>query len=129
MAYMRGENYIWHDAEDNLHIWSKDGYDGWDVIWAADETGESRAEGYKNASGVSLPMDVMDEYVVKRLAQMIYEGMVEEAIERAITENTNIGGIVLKRNATKIREALSQIKLDTAEPYARIVDENANTTP
>ena len=126
MAYMRGKNYIWDDVS-GLHIWARDGYDGWDNAgWACDED-DIRHEGYENASGVSISMDVMDEYVVKRLAQMIYEGKVDAAIERAITQNTNVGGMTLKRSAAIIKEALSQIKLNDAEPYVWKKDEKGNT--
>jgi hypothetical protein len=28
MAYIRGANYIWHDA-DRVHFWAADGLDNW----------------------------------------------------------------------------------------------------
>ena len=112
MAYLRGDTYIWDD-ESGFHLWAKDGYDGWDTSWAADETGERRAEGYEEASGVSIHEEVMDAFVMMRLAQLIEGGKVDEAIERGCNElGGNIGSRALQRNAEKIKAALSQIKVE-----------------
>jgi len=50
---MRGDYYLWSD-EDNIHIWSRDGYDGWEeTIWAQDdEPPYNRRTGFENASSV-----------------------------------------------------------------------------
>ncbi len=116
MAYLRGECYIWND-ESGFHFWAKDGYDSWDIAaWATDETGENRAEGYENASGVSIHEDVMDAFVMMRLAQLIDAGKIEDVIDRASHElGGNVGSQMLKRNATKLKAVLSQIKLDDAD--------------
>ena len=115
MSYMRGDNYIWSDGE-RLHIWVADGYDGWDeAIWAIDER-EKRHEDRANASGVSIPEEVMDEFVVMRLAQMIKEGLVDDAIDRAVARGAgNFGCEALVKNKEKLREALNQVQLKGGE--------------
>jgi hypothetical protein len=112
MAYMRGNYYLWSDG-DNLHIWVADGYDGWDeAIWALDKDGKRIADRL-NASGVRIPEKVMDAFVMMRLAQMIDEDLVGEAISRAVGEcGGNFGSTMLAKNAKKLKTALAQIKLD-----------------
>lgn len=112
MSYMRGDYYLWSDG-DNLHIWVAEGYDGWDeAVWALDDDGEISADRV-NASGVSIPKKVMDAFVMMRLAQMIDEGLVSEAIERAAGEyGGNFGSTMLAKNAQKLKAALAKIKLD-----------------
>jgi hypothetical protein len=55
----------------------------------------------------------MDAFVMMRLAQMIDEGLVGEAIDRAVGEcGGNFGSTMLAKNAKKLKTALAQIKLD-----------------
>ncbi|HEX8464567.1 MAG TPA: hypothetical protein VF627_08105 [Abditibacterium sp.] len=129
MAFLRGECYIWTD-ESGFHFWAKDGYDGWDLSsWACYDDGSEdghRIEGFENASGVSIREEVMDAFVMMRVAQLIYEGKVEEVIDRAANDlefGGNTGGKMLQRNAAKLKDALSRIKLDDAEPYVWKRDE------
>lgn len=121
MAYMRGENYIWSDG-DLLHIWAADGYDGWDESgWHKDEEGEIEPthirQGEVIASGVSVSQEVMDEYVLMRLAQLIYTGEFEECLNRIITSEQNVGGLMIQKNATVIYEALKDLALEPTPPY------------
>ena len=69
MAYMRGKTYIWQD-EHRLHIWTHDGYDGWDISGWAVDAGETRHPDKQCASGTAIPQETMDEYVVMRLAEL-----------------------------------------------------------
>ncbi len=72
MSYMRGRYYLWRDDE-RLHIWAADGYDGWDESgWAFAPDKNPEAEGSR-ASGVSILMEVIDEPVVVRIAEMIHD--------------------------------------------------------
>lgn len=104
MAYLRGDQYVWDDGE-RLHIWVADGYDGWDESgWAVDEDGQRRSDAM-NASGVSIPMEIMDEYVVMRLAQLLREGKLHETIARAI-EDQNFGANALREDYREIERAL-----------------------
>lgn len=113
MSYMRGDNYIW-SAGEQLHIWVADGYDGCDqAVWAADES-EKRRKGRENASGVGNYEGVMDEFVMMRFAQMIEEGMVEEAIDRAVARSGgNFDCEVLAKKKKAVEAALGQIQLDS----------------
>lgn len=118
MAYMRGDHYIWRDSDNFIHVWVRDGYDGWDACYEGEEEG-SRRPGWANASGVSLSLDVMDEFVVMRLAQLLRDGRVCAAIDRVVgTDSTNAGNFGasdLVQNAAKLKAALSQIRLDEPE--------------
>jgi hypothetical protein len=115
MAYMRGDYYFWSDGT-RLHVWVADGYDGWDQAgWAVDED-DKRSKDRLEASGVGIPEKVMDEFVVMRLAQMIDEGTIGDAIDRAISHNGgNVGCMMLEKNAQKLKEVLAKVKLDKSE--------------
>ena len=111
---MRGKNYLWSDGT-HLHIWVADGYDGWDeAVWAMDEEGK-RHEDRLKASGVSISEEVMDEFVVMRLAEMIDENLVKEAIDRAVAHGGNFGAAVLVKNAENLKAAIRQISFNKQE--------------
>ena len=114
MSYMRGENYLWSDGS-RLHIWVADGRDGWDEsIWASDEEGKRREERL-NAGGVSISEGVMDEFVMMRVAQMIEQNLVEEAVTRAVAHNGgNFGCEALAKNAEKLKTIIGEIKSEGA---------------
>ena len=125
MAYLRGDYYLWTDSDDRLHIWAIDGQDGWDdTIWHRNEDGEvderHLKDGADQASGTSIPHEVMDEYVVMRLAQMLSEGTVTAAIDRTLGPGGrgggNGGGQELKKNAEKIKAALSSLAGNAPDP-------------
>ena len=113
---MRGDNYLWSDGS-HLHIWVADGYDGWDEAgWHKVDDGDEYPvdpahlkDGTNIASGVSISHSTMDEYVMMRLAEMINEGLDEDAIARAATKWSRQP---FKDYAEKIRNALKQIKSD-----------------
>jgi hypothetical protein len=112
MAYMRGRHYLWRD--DRLHVWVADGHDGHDG-WDEPDWGEAHrtsGEGHTGSSrpsGVSLPQDVADEYVVMRLAELLRDGVVLDAIERALTNHAGNGGAVaLVQYAEELRRAFRQ---------------------
>jgi hypothetical protein len=119
MAYMRGKYYLWasgdvRDDPDNrrLHIWSADGEDSWDVSgWACDEDG-IRHPGMEHASGTQLPMHVMDEFVIQRLAQMIEEGVVDAAIDRALERR----GSYWQKRGEKLRSVLRDVSFEEPDP-------------
>lgn len=115
MAFLRGDIYIWDDVS-GFHFWNKEGYDSWDIAgWSTDETGEHRALGFEKASGVSVPAEIIDAFVMMRLAEIICEGKVEETIDTATSEfGGNFGAKVLADNASTIKQALAALKLDAA---------------
>jgi len=100
MSYMRGEHYVWSD-DSRLHVWVADGSDGWEHSgWA---------ESYKdsNASGVSIPVAVLDELVVMRLAEILDGEMVSQVIDRALSHHRGNGGCVaLATHAARLKDAL-----------------------
>ena len=109
MSYMRGDYYLWSDGE-RLHLWAADGYDGWDdSIWA--QGGRSnRKTADKRASGVALPLDVVDELVVMRLAQIVDERRFAGAIERAVAQYGGNGGCIsLAEKAADLKASLQRL--------------------
>ena len=127
MAYMRGDYYLWSD-ESSLHLWAYDGYDWWDEAgWHRMDDGKDYPvdpmhlkDGENNASGVSIHQDIMDEYVMMRLAQMVHEGTVNAAIDRATApegRGGNVGGMMLAANADTLKQALSGLTLHPTPPY------------
>lgn len=118
MSYMRGNNYLWSDGE-YMHLWLADGYDGWDESsWNTGANGEPRDFGLgedSKPSGIKIPEKILNEFVMMRLAEMLHEGVVAETIDRAI-QHGNFGGMLLKKNAMKLKTALAQIKLDELGP-------------
>jgi len=131
MAYMRGDCYLWDD-ESGLHLWAKDGYDSWDKAgWH--EIGETIAgdpivrpehvkDGEVTASGVSIHQDIMDEYVMMRVAEMIDEGKVDAVIDRILDPDGrggNGGSRLLTANADTLKRALSGLTMLPAPPYEK----------
>ncbi|MGI4791934.1 MAG: hypothetical protein ACRYFS_24185 [Janthinobacterium lividum] len=129
MAYMRGDYYLWDD-ESGLHIWAKDGYDGWDIAgWhEMDETAEGEpifnpdhfVDGENTASGVSIHQNIMDEYVMMRIAEMVKEGKVEDAVNRVLDPDGrggNFGSRLPKANADTLKQALSGLTMRLPPPY------------
>ena len=114
MAYLRGDYYIWADGDDRLHIWARDGADGWEQSgWAVDASGQRSADRV-NAGGVSILHAVMDEYVMMRLAQLIESNAIGEVIDRAIRHG-NFGGQALAARGEAIRNALQHLTKLTTE--------------
>jgi hypothetical protein len=98
MSYMRGHFCLWSDGE-RLHLWAVDGYDGWDdSIWAEGVRSDRETAG-ERTSGVALPMDVVDELVVMRLAEIIDEKRLVDAIDRPshATVATAAASLLLRR--------------------------------
>jgi len=123
---LEGDYYLWHDVS-GLHIWASDGYDGWDEAgWHRVDDGKDYPvqpthlkDGENNASGVSIHQEIVDEYVVMRLAQMIEEGIVDATIERASEAPSFRGSSRLQRvlqgKAPQIKEALRGVAPDKPE--------------
>jgi hypothetical protein len=109
MSYMRGRHYLWDDGN-RLHLWVADGYDGWEEsVWAEHFAGVAPADDSEGSrpSGVAIGQGAMDEYVVMRLAELVQEGLVVAAIDRALTKHRGNGGCqALDRTAASIAFAL-----------------------
>ena len=67
-----------------------DGYDCWDQsIWACadDDSDEcTRRERYENASGVQIPKEILDEYVVLRFFELVAENTANDVLGRVIAK-------------------------------------------
>jgi hypothetical protein len=118
MAYLRGNNYIWADADDRFHIWVADGYDNWDeAIWSSDAE-DSRRAGYEVASGVAIAKDALDEFVVMRFAEIVSEGRLSQIVERVLgpeAQGRNFGGDSLRRFASELTSRLSDLQPPVSE--------------
>lgn len=103
VSYTRGRPYIWSDGRD-VHIWSDQGDDGWrESGWA---------HGLQaGASGVGLSVGALDEFVLMRLAELIRDGGVCRAAERAMAHHRGNGGCVaLVESWEAIKAALGALE-------------------
>ena len=111
MPYIVGRQYIWVD-DTNVHIWSAEGYDGWDEsTWAKsfESPADRRSAAFGRPDGVSIRQRVADEYVVMRMAELVAGGQLGAVIDRALAnhrENSNCQALV--EQAPALRTALSR---------------------
>jgi len=112
ISYMRGRNYLWVD-DAHVHIWSAEGYDGWDESsWVQEFQAPSdrRSAAFGRPSGVSVRQKVADEYVAMRLAELVASGELIAAIDRALANHKdNSGCQALADHASSLRAALGQL--------------------
>lgn len=107
MSYLRGDQYIWSDDE-RLHIWVADGYDGWDAAGWADGVGASKESG-SGASGVGVSKEIMDAFVMMRVAELVEEDLIDEAVVRAMAHGGGNGGCeALAKNAERLKAVLKR---------------------
>jgi hypothetical protein len=113
MAYMRGANYVWSDG-DRVHFWCADGDDGWDESgWA--EAHRVTAVGAavrepRCASGVGVPHDVADTFVMLRFAELVVEGLAAARLESALElSGGNFGSHALIEYADRLRAVIAQL--------------------
>lgn len=99
MSYMRGRHYLWRD-DSHLHVWVANGQDGWK------ESGWSESHLDADASGVGIPLAVIDDFVAMRLAELVDSGVVEQVVDRALSRYHGNGGcIALEKHAVEIKKA------------------------
>ena len=112
MSYMLGRQYVWVDVT-HIHIWSAEGYDGWDESsWAKGFEGptDRRSAAFGLPSGVSVRQKVADEYVAMRMAELVASGEFSAAMDRALANHGgNSGCQALVKHAPSLRAALSQL--------------------
>ncbi len=113
MAYFRGENYIWSDGDD-LHLWVREGLDQWNNVgWCFDENEQT----YPNASGVAVPENFINQFVMMRLAEILVHSTPEQ-VEKLIDEACavgNFGSDCLKRNIQTLKAVLMSLRLEEPE--------------
>ena len=95
MSYVRGDPYIWRGGDNDLHIWSKH---------LDDE--------YRVKQRVS--SDIFDQMAVVRVAEMIEEGRLEKAIERAANSG-NAGSLHKKTFTELLHRVKSMLKVRCIE--------------
>jgi len=118
MSYVRGRYYIWSDGT-HLHLWAVDGLDHWQTSgWYE---GRKETEKKWKPSGVRIPDEVVDEYVVMRFAQLTCDGRLEDTLDRAM-KSGNAGGMALKMNQDKLRRVIAEAKLGNPFPWLDIPD-------
>ena len=112
MSYILGRQYVWVDAT-HLHIWSAEGYDGWDESsWAQDFEAptDRRSAAFGLPGGVSLRQKVADEYVVMRMAELVSNGELGPVIDRTLANHgANSGCKALVEHAPALRAAIGSL--------------------
>jgi hypothetical protein len=112
LSYILGRQYVWVDAT-HVHIWSAEGYDGWDESsWAQsfEAPTERRSAAFGRPSGVSVRQRVADEYVAMRMAELVAMGELSAVMERALANHHgNNGCRALAEHAPFLRAALGQL--------------------
>ena len=112
MSYIVGRQYIWVDGT-NVHIWSAEGYDGWDEsTWVKgfEAPTERRSAAFGRPDGVSVRQKVADEYVVMRMAELVASGEIGAVMDRALASHgENKGCRALAEKAPALRAAFGQV--------------------
>jgi hypothetical protein len=112
MSYIRGRHYVWAD-DTHIHIWSAEGYDGWDESsWAQGfkTPTDRRSAAFGRPSGVSVRQKVADEYVAMRLAELVATGDFVAAMDQALANHHgNSGCQALADHASSLRTALGKL--------------------
>ncbi len=94
---------------------------------AAKNKDGARHENYENASGTSISVEAMDAFVMMRVAEIIYESKVDEAVDNALGKfGGNTGAQMLKKNAEQLRTMLKQVEMQDAAPYVWKRDEKGD---
>lgn len=106
MSYIRGDYYLWRD-DSRVHIWASDGYDDWDDSVWNESSGEATAE--THPSGVAVPFEVADEFVVMRIAELIEARQLTQVVTRAMEKWKGNGGCyALVRLADRLKQLESE---------------------
>src|SRR5690349_11866282 len=100
MSYMRGKYYLW-TGSDGVHLWAFDGEDGWKHSGWAESVKHWKPKRGQKPSGVCIPEEILDEFVVMRFAELIDERKVLKTIRRGL-KNGNFGAYSLKYQAKQL---------------------------
>lgn len=107
MAYFRGDHYIF-DTGEHFHIWVHGHYDAWrHSVWA-----ESYPDPDANA-GVELPTDIMDRFVMMRLAELLVDQRAMPVLESMAPELAgpcNSGELQVKGNLSILKRAFADMQ-------------------
>ncbi len=111
MSYMRFPTYIWQDHA-RVHFWVPDGADGWEESgwgYAVRESTDVAHATDAHPGGVGVPQDVVDAFVMMRVAELVRDGHIDTAIDRALAQAGNGGSLALVEHADTLRQALKGI--------------------
>jgi hypothetical protein len=122
MSYLRGDYYLWRDGNRQLHIWARNGCDGWhDSVWA-----ETSGQG-ENDSGVQVPQEVMDRYVVMRLAELLVQKRAVAMLDAVVPPGSELGNggeAALRSNLDRIRSSLVALERQCVAPWPEFKDDD-----
>lgn len=104
MAYFRGDHYVFDDGE-HVCWWARGRYDA-HREWGARLTDEG-------SSGVRVPSDLMDRFVLMRLAEMLVERSAGALLDEMVldaSETGNTGMIQLLGNLELMRSSIGDLQ-------------------
>ena len=105
---MRFPTYIWHDHRRG-HFWIPDGADEWEESgWghAMRASTDAATPADAGPAGVGVPQEIVDAFVMMRVAELVRDELVGTAIDRALARAGNGGSLVLVERADAIRELI-----------------------
>lgn len=105
MSYFRGEQYLWCDSDENLHIWSE-----------TRDPGSDSKTPLRTKQMIVLSKDMFDQLAVMRVCQLIEDGGLEEAVRRA-SKSGNGGGLSVKQNGQQLLNRLRSMPTVKTEAY------------
>ncbi len=105
MAYFRGDIYVF-DTDDEFHFWRRENYTSHaDSIWGERTPGMT--------SGVQMPKEVVDRFVLMRLAELVAEKQAVLRFDdfvRELAGGGNSGNVQLLGNEAVLRAALVELE-------------------
>ena len=112
VSYMRFPTYIWNDHQ-RVHFWIPDGADEWEESgWGyamRERTPDANTTDARPA-GVGVPQEIVDAFVMMRVAELVRDGLVGPAIDCALEHAGNGGSMALVEHAVAIRQALVGVR-------------------
>ena len=110
MAYFRGDIYIF-DTGDAFHLWRRERYSSHaESGWAENDP--------ESTSGVQIPVETMDRFVLMRLAELVAEKKAVALLDafcRELTGGGNCGPVQLLGNEAVVRAALVDLEAKTRQ--------------
>lgn len=104
MAYFRGDHYVFDDG-DHVCWWVRGRYD------AHRHWGESL--GRDGSTGVQVPCDLMDRFVLMRFAEMLVDGSAGALLDEMsieVSKTGNSGHVQLLGNLDLIRSSIGELE-------------------
>ena len=110
MAYFRGDIYVF-DTGDAFHLWRRERYSSHaESVWAENDP--------ESTSGVQIPVETMDRFVLMRLAELVAEKKAVALLDtfcRELAGGGNCGEVQLLGNEAVVRAALVDLEAKTRQ--------------